>query len=209
VVVHGGGGDREGAVRHARMLAAEGYSVLGYDSRGRGESGGDHNAFGWYWDRDVRGAVDYLEQRGITKVAVLGLSTGAEAAITAAASDPRIRAVVADGVQGRQFADTEHLQGLTSLVLRPAMAVGALGVHLASGEQLPEPMIGLIHRVAATRPLLLIASPAFEADWNRAYAEGTKAQLWELRDTMHTRALKDHPSEYRRRVSALLTPALG
>src|SRR6478672_3559043 len=38
VVVHGGGGDREGAVAHARMLARAGYGVLLYDARGRGRS---------------------------------------------------------------------------------------------------------------------------------------------------------------------------
>jgi predicted alpha/beta hydrolase len=209
VVVHGGGGDREGAVRHGRMLAAQGYAVLLYDSRGRGESRGDHNAFGWLWDRDVRGAVDYLERRGFTRIGALGLSTGAEAVVTAAASDDRIRAVVADGIQGRQLADAKHLPGLQSLVLKPALAFGALGVRLASGEPLPAPLIGLVHRVAATRPLLLVAGPSFEVEWNRAYAKGTSAELWELPDTPHTRALAERPGEYGRRVASLLAAPLG
>ena len=65
VLVHGGGGDRQGTIRHARMLAKAGYGVLLYDARGRGESAGHENAFGWQWDRDVRGAVSYLTRRGI------------------------------------------------------------------------------------------------------------------------------------------------
>ena len=45
-LVHGGGGDREGTILHARMLAKAGYGVLLYDARGRGESQGHENAAG-------------------------------------------------------------------------------------------------------------------------------------------------------------------
>ena len=85
VLVHGGGGDRQGTVLHARMLAKAGYGVLLYDARGRGESAGHENAAGWQWDRDVRGAVSFLTSRGIDHIGLLGLSTGAEAVVTEAA----------------------------------------------------------------------------------------------------------------------------
>lgn len=101
VVVHGGGGDREGAVRHARMLTRAGYGALLYAARGRGRSARNENAFGRRWHRDVRGAVDLLQRRGVRRTGLLGLSTGAGAVITEAADDPRVGAVVADGVQGR------------------------------------------------------------------------------------------------------------
>ena len=78
VLVHGGGGDRQGTILHAQMLASAGYGVLLYDARGRGESAGHENAAGWQWDRDVRGAVSFLTGRGINHVGVLGLSTGAK-----------------------------------------------------------------------------------------------------------------------------------
>ena len=48
-----------------RCSRRRGYGVLLYDARGRGESGGHENAFGWQWDRDVRGAVSFLPSRGI------------------------------------------------------------------------------------------------------------------------------------------------
>ena len=71
VRVHGGGGDRQGTIRHARMLAKEGYGVLLYDARSRGKSAGHENAFGWQWDHDVRGAVSYLTRRGIRRIGLL------------------------------------------------------------------------------------------------------------------------------------------
>jgi predicted alpha/beta hydrolase len=63
VLVHGGGGDRTGAESHAELLARHGYGVLLYDARGRGESEGSPNAFGWGWDEDVAGALAFLRER--------------------------------------------------------------------------------------------------------------------------------------------------
>ena len=65
VLVHGGGGDRDGLKLHATMLARHGYGVLLYDERGRGDSGGRSNAFGWDWPADVEASVDFLERRGV------------------------------------------------------------------------------------------------------------------------------------------------
>ena len=47
----------------ARMLVRHGYGVLLFDRRGEGESEGDPNLFGWQGERDVHGAVAFLQQR--------------------------------------------------------------------------------------------------------------------------------------------------
>ena len=114
VLVHGGGGSRDGLKLHAEMLVAHGYGVLLYDERGRGASGGRSNAFGWDWSQDVETAVTYLERQGVHHVGVLGLSTGAEVALTAAAEDHRIAAVVADGTEARTLDDFAHQARPTS-----------------------------------------------------------------------------------------------
>ncbi len=64
LVVHGGGSDRKGSVAHASMLARHGYGVLLYDARGRGESEGTPNNYGWDWAKDVAGALDFLPRAG-------------------------------------------------------------------------------------------------------------------------------------------------
>ena len=203
VLVHGGGGDRQGAIRHARMIAGAGYGVLLYDARGRGESAGHENAAGWEWDRDVRGAVSYLTSRGIHRVALLGLSTGAEAAVTEAASDSRVKAVVADGLQGRTASDAGNLGFANRISIQPALAVIGTEIRLARGETQPKPLLTLVREVARTRPLLVIGTVSFERELDRAYTRGTNAELWELPRTEHTRGLEDHPSQYRKRVLAI------
>jgi pimeloyl-ACP methyl ester carboxylesterase len=203
VLVHGGGGDRQGTIRHARLMARAGYGVLLYDARGRGESAGHENAFGWEWDRDVRGAVSYLTARGIHRVGLLGLSTGAEAVVTEAASDPRVKAVVADGLQGRTASDASHLGFGNRISLEPGFAIMGAEIRLARGERQPKPLLTLVREVAHTRPLLVIGTVSFEREFDRAYTRGTNAQLWELPKSEHTKGLEDHPSQYRKRVLSL------
>jgi len=208
VLVHGGGGDRQGTIRHARMLAKAGYGVLLYDARGRGQSGGHENAFGWQWDSDVRGAVSYLAGRGIHRVGLLGLSTGAEAVVTEAAADLRVKAVVADGLQGRTAADASHLPFGDRISIEPVFAVAGIEIELASGQAQPKPLLKLVHEVAGTRPLLLVGTVGFEREFERAYTRGTEATLWELPQSAHTSGLKDHPRVYTARVISLFDHAL-
>ena len=81
LVVHGGSSDRKGSVAHAKMLAARGYGVLVYDARGRGESEGSENNYGWDWAKDIDGALDFLAHRpdvDSKRIGALGLSTGAD-----------------------------------------------------------------------------------------------------------------------------------
>jgi uncharacterized protein len=208
VLVHGGGGDRQGTILHARMLAKAGYGVLLYDARGRGESAGHENAAGWQWDRDVRGAVSFLTGRGIDRVGLLGLSTGAEAVVTEAASDTRVEAVVADGLQARTAADASHLPFGDRISIEPSFALAGIEIQLARGEAQPRPLIDVVHEVASTRPLLLIATIAFEREIDRIYTRGTKAQLWELPASAHTKGLRDHPVAYARQVLSVFNQAL-
>jgi uncharacterized protein len=208
VLVHGGGGDRQGTILHARMLAEAGYGVLLYDARGRGESAGHENAAGWQWDRDVRGAVSFLTSRGIDHIGLLGLSTGAEAVVTEAASDKRVEAVVADGLQARTAADASHLPFGDRISIEPSFVVAGIEIRLARGETQPRSLIDVVHTVARTRPLLLIATVAFEREIDRVYTRGTKAQLWALPASAHTKGLQDRPATYARRVLSVYAQAL-
>ena len=70
----------------ATDLERAGFAVLMIDLRGHGESGDGRFTFGLIERRDVLGALDWLHQRGITQVDVLGVSFGAVVTVRGFAS---------------------------------------------------------------------------------------------------------------------------
>ena len=211
LVVHGGNSDRTGALAHARLLERDGYGVLLYDARGRGESDGSTSGYGWGWSKDVEGALDYLGARADVdprRIAGLGISTGADVLLEVAAGRPELAAVVADGAAAMTWQDGRRVGG-------PALesAVGWLmfqAIDVLTGE--PRPRV-LEDRVAAMRaPLLLIsAGRAAEHDFNVLYAAaaGGPAEHWNMPDVSHTHGLRARPGEYERRALAFLGRVLS
>ena len=212
LLVHGGGGDRTGALRHAELLRRHGYGVLLYDSRGRGESEGNHNRLGWGWEKDVAGALAFLRARpdvDPARIGGLGLSTGANVLIEVAARRKDLRAVVSDGATARSFADDWNLLGADPTT--PVIWTMTAAVRVLSGSAPGEPLEELVPKVSPT-PLLLIASGLFqnEAEFNRLYAAAARepVELWELADVHHTAGVRELPREYERRVVGLFDRAL-
>ena len=214
VVVHGGGGDRTGGLRHAELLARHGYGVLVYDSRGRGESeGSTTGAPGWGWPKDVEGALAFLRRRPDVdddRIGGLGLSTGANTLIEVAAQQRELKAVVAEGATARSFTDYRNLLGID--VAAPYWWMLYTAARILSGASPGEPLKDLASRVAPT-PLLLIAAGKGipqERDINRLYAEAARepVELWDLPDVSHTAAIRQRPREYERRVVRFFDEAL-
>lgn len=112
VMMHGSGSTRSGMLDQAAALARSGYAVLLIDARGHGDSDGAAMDFGWYGDLDIAAGTEFLASRREIdpgRIGVVGFSMGGEEAIGAAATDPRIRAVVAEGTTARQAADKAWL----------------------------------------------------------------------------------------------------
>lgn len=204
ITVNGSGGDRRGGIlSRTKLLARNGFGVLSYDPRGAGDSEGRPENLGWTWHRDVEAAVKFLRKRGERRIGILGLSTGAEAAIQTAGSDSRIDAVVAEGAQARSFRETWLLPKFGEKV----NLVITLGIPFAGNSLLsrvsPPPTLKRKVRKIAPRPVFLISSgTGFERDINRVYYDAAKKPklLWEVTDAPHTGGLTKHPQQYERRV---------
>lgn len=212
LLVHGSGGDRASVVDEAELLARHGYGVLSIDLPGHGESDGHANLLGANTQPAISAALDWLDGRPEVdrgRIAGLGSSLGAEVLLEAAAADPRLAAVIADGAE--RASDDRELGVDSGLAALTADAQRAL-LRVISGTTEPPPLIDLVDDIAP-RPILLIAAGErpHEIEVNRAYqrAAGAGAELWEVPDAAHTEAVETDPLEYERRVISFLNQALG
>jgi pimeloyl-ACP methyl ester carboxylesterase len=217
VLLHGAGSTRSSVLAHAAILARHGYGVVLFDARGHGRSGGRAMDFGWYGDHDTAAAVTFLQSQPDVddeRIAAVGLSMGGEEAIGAAATDARIRAVVAEGATNRVGADKQWLSDQYGW--RGAIQEGIEWLTYSAADLLTdaEPPISLRDAVvaAAPRPVLLIA--AGQED-NEGYASRFIAgaspetvDVWVVPNAGHTGALDTHPLEWRKRVTTFLDDAL-
>lgn len=213
VLVHGAGGNRDGVRRHALMLHGHGYGVLLYDERGRGESGGRTQGMGWTWQPDVAAAVDYLARRpDVHRGAIggLGLSTGAEVLLEAAAHDHRLRAVVADGTIARSLAETELLAGPQKIQAVPYFGLMFATMRVLRAGSPPPSLQQLVPRIAPRPALLVATGTGPEQELSRIYARagGPTTHLWELPGVEHTHGLRERPLAYEARITRFLDAAL-
>jgi uncharacterized protein len=210
LLVHGGSSDRKGSVAHAELLARHGYGVLLYDARGRGESDGSENNYGWDWAKDIAGALAFLHERGDVepdRIGALGLSTGADVLLEVAAKRDDLGAVVADGAAAGSFADWHNLRGV-ELGTVPGWVMFKT-IQVLSGDA---PGAALKDAVAeiASPTLLISAGETEERDFNVIYDKAARGPVehWNLPDAHHTDAIRDQPDEYEHAVVSFYDDAL-
>ncbi len=217
VLLHGAGENRNATLPQAAVLARHGYGVLMLDARGHGRSGGRGMDLGWYGDRDITAAVDWVQHRGdvdATRIAVLGLSMGGEEAIGAAAADPRIRAVVAEGATGRTAADKAAWlpAGVSGALQRGIDRLTYAVVELLTPAGLPKTLHDAVARASST-PFLLITAGTVPDEARAAArlrsAAPTRVQIWTVPGASHTHALSAQPAAWETRVIAFLDDMLA
>ena len=173
--------------------------------------------FGWYGDRDITAAIDYVQSRADVdpqRVAAVGESMGGEEAIGAMATDMRIRAVVAEGATNRVAGDWDWLSDQYGLRGRAQQGVNWLTYQFADLFTDLSPPITLRRAVAtANRPVLLIAAGNVTDEANAARdiqsAAPHTVEIWEVSGADHTGGLRAQPAEWEQRVTSFLDTAFS
>ncbi len=218
VLVHGFRSSREEMLPWARFIHDAGYNVLLIDTRGCGKSGGSTVGLGATEPRDISVAVELArDQFGTNKVAVLGISLGAGAAILAAAGDPHVGAVVADSAWTDQDLQLSRLSFLPVGALRvplPPFGVAAVNAIVGADVTRARPLEAITR--ISPRPILLIhsadddnATTPVEGARKLFAAAGEPKELWVAPRGGHVGAINAFPDEYRAHVLAFLRGALS
>ena len=206
VILHGHGTSHDYDVYRAPDLHQAGFNVLLFDFRAHGRSDGKRMTFGYEECRDMQGAVEFLRQRGIKHIGLLGFSYGGMVAMVSSAQSPDIEAVISDGGPARvrtAIAVRSAELGIPLWLSRPIgfLIVGVtslrLGVNLFSYE--PIRWVGKI----SPRPIFFIHGDhdQYLPDFDQLYAAAKEPkELWRVAEAGHTTVSQFYPAEYSRRV---------
>ena len=215
VLLHGAGSTRTATLPQAEVLARLGYGVLMLDARGHGRSEGRGMDLGWYGDADIRAAVDYVVRaEGVTvpRVALVGLSMGGEQAIGATLADPRIAAVVAEGVTARTAADKADWLpgGVAGGVQRAVDRFVYAVVDLLTPAAPPTSLRDAVSRSDASYLVIAGGRMPDEARAARVLRDAAPArvQVWDVPGADHTRGLATDARQWESRVAGFLRASL-
>ena len=219
IILSEGYGDTEDEMLPwANLLHQAGYSVLTYDMRDRGHSGGSAVTLGALEQFDLVSAVSYVAaRRDVDKgrIGALGVSLGGATTILAAARDRRIRAVVDDC--GFSDAPGVIATSFTRFIGLPAFPFAPITVQIAewrAGVDInavrPVDVIGKI----SPRPVLIIHGladtlvPPSNSVRNYAAARQPK-EIWWVPRAGHTQSRAVAGAAYTRHVVAFFRRYLG
>jgi len=229
IVVHGARQNRTdpaaGLLDLSGDLVRQGFAVLAFDMRGHGQSQAAPFSLGYFEQRDVLGAVDFLRSGSLPfpelgrphQIAGWGVSMGANALLLAAAREPALAAVVADSAYPdiTPILEREIPKGGAPAPFAPG---GLLAARLLYGINFYDirPVDAVAH--IAPRPLFFIQGGAdtFNPPTNLAVltaaaraAPDASVESWLVPGADHAQAFHVAGSDYVNRVVAFYNQALG
>jgi pimeloyl-ACP methyl ester carboxylesterase len=210
VLMHGIRSNRQVMIPRAEWLYQEGYSVLLFDFQGHGESLGKHITAGYLESRDATAAVNFVREKFPgQKVAVIGISMGAAAAVLA---EPplRVDAMVLESCYPTIYqavADRLGMPGrlatlLLTWQLRPRLGFGEddlCPIRQVAKLTVPKFFIaGMIDRDTTAEEAQALYDAAAEPK-----------QLWMVDNAAHVDMLAVAGAEYKKRVLEFLAAHLN
>jgi len=222
VIVHGRGRNRVNSdfmpAAIARLLLVHGYSVLLFDLRGHGESGGTRYTLGIEEPRDILAAVDLAASKADierARVAVIGESLGGGSVLMTVQADPTIGPVVTDSA----FADgnTVVSESATKYTNLPAWFTPGIVVmaRLFLGLDISKVTPSKVVAAHPERPFLFIQCtddttvPLHHGLDLKAASANPGTELWIVPGCEHVMAFATHPAEWAQHVLTFLGRELG
>ena len=209
LLIHGNGGCRSDCLDLAKVLAAEGLTVMLITLRAHGDSSGAQNDIGYSARHDVIAAVEYLEQKHPQRpIFLLGRSLGGAAAAFAGAElGRRVKGYILDGVY-RDLRTAVYnrlkerlLPGLDRLAYGGMMLIAPLVI---SDLKKIAPVDALSRIPADVRVLILSGNEDRQARPNEASALYNSVKthgIWvAFEGAGHTQQFEMYPETYRRIV---------
>ncbi len=164
IQVHGAENNRAQVLDIDAAIVRQGLAVLAFDTRGSGESTPAPKGGGYFEQRDVLGALDFLRSGPVPypelgrpqAIGGWGISVGGDALIYAAAREPAIQAIVADSAYATMAEYMEPAFGNFSLLIPGARYSEMMLYGLDYTHIRPVDVIASI----APRPIFLIQGAA-------------------------------------------------
>ena len=216
LLLHGRSQNRLSMLGYAKFLLSSGFSVVMMDARAHGESGGTISTYGHVERYDVIAVMDALTaSEPVEHAYALGESMGAAVALQAAAVDPRIEAVVAEGAFRNlhevmfDYAGLRWSAFLGKTLFRPAAILAVHEAEQQGGFKFDDvsPEASVSERKF---PVMLISGlsdhniPKRHAQAIYTAASGPK-ELWLVPGAHHQGALQTAPREFQQRVLRFLS----
>ena len=221
IQVHGASNNRTMALDVSGALAQSGVAVLTFDVRGNGESTPAPNGGGYFEQRDVLGAVDFLRSGPLPypelgrprAIGGWGISVGGDALIYAAVQEPAIKAIVIDSayatigeyiepafgpyspfIPGVRFT-TQILYGIDYANVRPVDVVAKIA---------PRPLFF----IQGAADVDVLPSNMTELAAAASAAPGAHVQTWLVPNARHVEAYRSMRSTYVDHLVAFFTTEL-
>jgi uncharacterized protein len=216
LLLHGRSQNRISMMGYARFLLSSGYSVVMMDARAHGESGGLISTYGHIERYDIKTVMDALTTtENVDHAYALGESMGAAVALQAAAVDPRIEGVIAEGAFRNlhevmfDYAGLRWSAFLGKTLFRPAAILAVHEAEQQGGFNFDEvsPETSVTKRSFAVMLISGLSDhniPKRHAQAIYTAAAGPK-ELWLVPKAHHQGALQAAPQEFQQRVLRFLS----
>lgn len=213
IICPGHSGSMHSDLKDAPWFHEAGYNLFMFDWRGRGLSDGAVTSLGILERRDLLGAIDFLSERDIERVGLMGFSMGGAVAMATSPMTEAVAVVVSDGgfsrVQDVVAGGLVRQRGMPPAIARLASRpiIWAASLQLGVDITLIDPIRWADFFRA---PLLMIHGQRdpFVSPWaayQLYHAAREPKELWMVPEAGHRDIQQLRQQEYRERVLGFFT----